>query len=158
VRIVMRLFNQNLIARLGHAVKDIHALSTASLTAPLFALSALTGRALGTLRLEGAKAGLRQLAEWTVSASSPLRGQTITATATNSGVLVLAHLPAGGKARFLREIDPEAAPREGDRLIVCGEPRAIAQLVDGDAALPHVRWAGWVRRMGRVVWRTLTEV
>src|SRR5207244_7349065 len=70
VRVVMRLFHQNLIARLGKAVKDVYAFSTASMTAPLFALSALTGQALGTLRLEGVKDGLRQVAEWTVTAGS----------------------------------------------------------------------------------------
>jgi len=154
VRIVMRLFNQNLIARLGKAVKDVCALSTASLTAPLFALTALTGNALGTVRLEGVKDGLRQLAEWTITAGSPLREQTI-AAAARSEVQILAHLPVGGKGRILREIDPEARLAVGDRLIVCGEPQVITQLIEGDATSPHVRWAGWLRRMGRVAWRTL---
>jgi Trk K+ transport system NAD-binding subunit len=158
VRVVMRLFNQNLIARLGQAVKDIYALSTASLTAPLFAMSALTGQALGTLRLEGAKDGLRQVTEWTVTPASPLRGQTIGAAASNCDILVLAHLPASGKASFLRDIDSDARLAAGDRLIICGEPHIIAHLVEGDATLTHVRWAGWLRRMGRVAWRTLAEV
>ena len=48
VRIVMRLFNQNLVTRLGKAFHDIFALSTSDLTAPLFALTALTGQALYT--------------------------------------------------------------------------------------------------------------
>src|SRR5437660_10163369 len=104
VRVVTRLFNQNLISRLGKAVKDVHALSTASLTAPLFVLSALTGQALGTLRLEGVKEGLRQVAEWTIAAGSLVRGQRIRAAASSCEVLVLAHLPVGGKARFLRDI------------------------------------------------------
>src|SRR5205823_5724216 len=158
VRVVTRLFNQNLISRLGKAVKDVHALSTASLTAPLFVLSALTGQALGTLRLEGVKDGLRQVAEWTIAAGSPVRGQRIRAAASSCVVLVLAHLPVGGKARFLRDIDAEATLGAGDRLIICGEPHMIAELVEGDTALPHVRWAGWLRRMGRVAWRSLAEV
>src|SRR5260370_11648104 len=70
----------------------------------------------------------------------------------------MAYFSASGKAQFLREIDPEARMDEGDRLILCGEPQVIAELVEGDAALPHVRWAGWLRRMGRVLWRTLAEV
>lgn len=158
VRIVMRLFHQSLIARLGKAVKDVYALSTANLAAPLFALSALTGQALGTLRLDGVKDGLRQVAEWTIPADSPLKGQELAAAAKGCEVLVLAHLPAAGKARFLRDVDPEARLAVGDRLILCGEPQAVAHLLEGDAALPHVRWAGWLRRMGRVVWRTLAEV
>jgi Trk K+ transport system NAD-binding subunit len=158
VRVVMRLFNQNLISRLGKAVKDVHALSTANLAAPLFVLSALTGQALGTVRLEGTKDGLHQVAEWEIADGSPWRGQAIETAACGCNVLVLAHLPAGGKARFLRDIDPQAKLDAGDRLIICGEPHIIAGLVEGDAALPHVRWAGWLRRTGRVVWRSLAEV
>src|SRR5262249_37566613 len=41
VRVVMRMFNQNLITRLGKAVHNIYALSTSTLTAPLLALTAL---------------------------------------------------------------------------------------------------------------------
>ena len=157
VRVVMRLFNQNLISRLGKAVKDVHALSTATLTAPLFVLSALTGQALGTLRLEGVKDGLRQVAEWTITADSPLIGRRV-AAAGSAEVLILAHLPAGSRARFLHHIDPDAKLETDDRLIICGEPHIIAQLVEGDAAMPHVRWAGWLRRMGRVAWRSVAEV
>ena len=158
VRVVMRLFNQNLIARLGKAVTNIYALSTSTLTAPLFALSALTGQALGTLRLTGVKDGLHQVAEITVTANSTLRGQTIAAAASSSDLRILAHLPAVGQVRLLRAVDPQARLAAGDRLIICGEPQVIAQIVGGDAALPHVRWAGWVQRMGRVLWRTLAEV
>ena len=70
-------------------------------------MSALTGQALGTLRLDGVKEGLRQVAEWTITASSSLRGQQIAAAARRCEFLVLAHFPADGKPRFLRAIDPE---------------------------------------------------
>src|SRR6266852_968414 len=53
IRIVMRMFNQDLISRLGKAVHSVYALSTSTLTAPLFALTALTGQALGTFRIDG---------------------------------------------------------------------------------------------------------
>jgi Trk K+ transport system NAD-binding subunit len=159
VRIVMRLFNQNLVARLGKTFHNIFALSTATLTAPLFALSALTGQALGMVRFENGKDGLHQLAEVTVTLNSPLRGQSVAAAASNYRVQVLAHLPAGGKDRFLLDVDGEARLIPGDRLVVCGEPRTLAPLLGGDsAALANVRWAGLLRRMGRVVWRTLFEV
>src|SRR6266699_1257295 len=52
VRIVVRMFNQNLIARLGSAVRNVHPLSTSALAAPLFALIARTGEALGAFRQE----------------------------------------------------------------------------------------------------------
>src|SRR4051812_35294360 len=42
-RIVVRMFNQNLIDRLGAAVKNTVAASVSALTAPLLALTAVTG-------------------------------------------------------------------------------------------------------------------
>jgi Trk K+ transport system NAD-binding subunit len=158
VRVVMRMFNQNLIARLGKAVRNVYALSTAALTAPVFALTALTGQALGTIRIEGLKDGLRQVAELTIIPGSSLRGRSISSVAGQHGLQVLAHLPRDGRDRFLLDVDPEVILLPGDRLVVCGEPRVISPLVGGDEALPHLRWAGWLRRMGRVAWRTLSEV
>src|SRR5260370_13186492 len=46
VRIVLRMFNQNLMGRLGHAVRNIFALSTSMLTAPLLAMTAMTRQGL----------------------------------------------------------------------------------------------------------------
>src|SRR6516162_3893962 len=50
-RIVVRLFNQNLLPRLGKAVHNTFALSVSALSAPLIALTALTGDVLGTFPL-----------------------------------------------------------------------------------------------------------
>jgi voltage-gated potassium channel Kch len=51
VPVVLRMFNQNLIGRLGKSVRNVFALSTSLLTAPILALAAITGQALGS-RLE----------------------------------------------------------------------------------------------------------
>jgi Trk K+ transport system NAD-binding subunit len=159
IRVVMRLFNQNLIARLGKAVNNVFALSTASLTAPLFALTALTGQALGTIRIEDVPDGLRQVAEVTVTPGSALRGQSLTALAGARNLQVLAHFHPGEKERFLLGVDMDAVLVPGDRLIFCAEPHQLAPLLqDSEDQFATVRWAGWLRRMGRVVWRTLAEV
>src|SRR5262245_12071844 len=57
VRVVLRMFNQNLITRLGKAVNNVFALSTSTLAAPVLAVTALTGQALGTFRVEGVAGG-----------------------------------------------------------------------------------------------------
>jgi Trk K+ transport system NAD-binding subunit len=159
VRIVMRLFNQTLVPRLGKAVANTFALSTSNLTAPLFALSALTGQALGSVRLEDSKDGWRQVAEITVSGTSPLRGQVLAQVAGNHHLLILAHLPTGGRTRLLLDVDLEAKLIPGDRVVVCGEPETIAPLLaGGDENLPHVLWAGFLRRLWRMIWQTLSEV
>ncbi len=152
VRIVLRMFNQNLIQRLGTAVRNIFALSTSTLTAPLLALTALTGQALGAFRLEGWTPSRRQIAEVLVGPDSALRGVAITTVMARYEAVALAHCPAHGDGHFRHDIDPQTRLGEGDRLIVCGEPRAIAPLLadlaEGDSAL---RWAGFVRRHLRIL-------
>ena len=84
VRIVVRMFNQNLLSRLGKAVQNVFALSTSNLTAPLLALTALTGHALGTFRLQCEQHNRRQVAGVTVTPTSPLRGRTLAEVESNA--------------------------------------------------------------------------
>jgi Trk K+ transport system NAD-binding subunit len=156
----VRMYNQNLLGRLGKAVHNVYALSTSLLTAPILALTALTGQALGAFRLEGHELGRRQVAELTVHAGSELRGRSLAGTVAYRDVLVLAHLPAKGAPRFLLEVDPETCLEAGDRLVVCGEPRTVASLMiaAGEEEAPHLRWAGWLRRSGRIAWRTVAGI
>jgi Trk K+ transport system NAD-binding subunit len=160
VRVVLRLFNQNLIDRLGQAFKNVHALSTSRLTAPILAMTAMTGQGLGTFRLHGQPDGRRQIAEVTIAASSELRGRSLVEVARPRDALVLAHLPAGGAARYLLDVDLEARLQGGDRLVVCGEPHSLRPLfvAAGEGDLNDLRWAGRLRRTSRVVWRTLSQL
>jgi Trk K+ transport system NAD-binding subunit len=159
VRVVMRMFNQNLIARLGKAVHNVFALSTSILTAPLLALTALTGQALGAFRLDGWPRGRRQVAEVTVGPGSPLLGRAVAEVTAPHEALALAHLPAGAPARFFLDVAPEARLAAGDRLVVCGEPQQVAALLGSAEDIdPAVRWANPLRRNLRVLWRTLSEV
>ena len=160
VRVVVRMFNQNLLARLGGAVHNVFALSTSLLTAPIVALTALTGQALGAFHLEGRPDDRRQVAELTVQAGSELRGRPLASAVAPQGVLVLAHLTEKRPPRFLLEVDPETPLEAGDRLVVCGEPRAVAALMGaaGEDAAPHLRWAGWLRRFGRMTWGAIAQI
>jgi Trk K+ transport system NAD-binding subunit len=153
-RIVVRMFNQNLIARLGTAVSNVVALSTSALAAPLLALIARTGAALGTFRLEDGK--LYQIAELSVRDGSPLCGTRISSLA-QQGFSVLAHTTADNAAR-LHEVDADADLKAGDRIVVCGEAGALAALQYEEESLPELLWAGFTRRLGRVLWRTFSEV
>ncbi len=160
VRIVMRMFNDKLIPRLGRAMDNVYAFSTSVLTAPLFALTALTGQALGAFRLEGTPEGRRQVAEVVVAPGSPLAGQGIGQVAARHPSVVLAHIPAGEPARFLLDVAHDAALAPGDRLVVCGDPRDLAPLlaVGGTEAAEGIRWVGWLRRNFRALGRAVTEV
>jgi Trk K+ transport system NAD-binding subunit len=162
IRIVLRVFNENLISRLGKALPNIFPLSTSALVAPLLAVKALTGQALGTFLVEGAGAeGQRmQVAELSVPGGSPLRGRALKEIIDRYHLFLLVHVPVSGADRFLTEIDLRARLQAGDRLGVCGEPADLAALLSAgeDKEDDDLRWAGWLRRSGRAVWRTLGEM
>src|SRR5262245_4886761 len=74
VRVIVRMYNQTLISRLGKAVQNVYAHSVSDLTAPMLAHAALTGTGLGTFNLSD---GLRQIAEVTIDGGLRRPGQTI---------------------------------------------------------------------------------
>jgi Trk K+ transport system NAD-binding subunit len=156
VRIVVRLFNQNLLPRLGKAVHNTFALSVSALSAPLIALTALTGDVLGTFDLPD---GPRQIATVTVAADSQAAGRTIAAVTDEYQLLPLALRPSVGPERFLHDVSRDILLTSEDRLVVCGTPGNVGRALghDGDDLL-GVRWAGWLRRYGRTAWRTVRDV
>jgi Trk K+ transport system NAD-binding subunit len=163
-RIVLRMFNQHLIGRLGQTVRNVFALSTSMLTAPILALTAMTGQALAAFNLEDVAEGRRQIVEVTVGPASDLRGRAITEVVGPRDAVAVAHLSDRGATgpcwRFLLDVDLEARLQAGDRLVVCGEPRTLAPLLagTGEAEGPDLLWANWLRRTGRVVRRTVADM
>lgn len=155
-RIVVRMFNQNLIVRLGSTLSNVVALSTSALAAPFLALVARTGDALGTYRLDGKR---QQIADLMVHEVSPLRGRRIGDMEQQYQCTALSHT-TGQHKRWLDEVDANALIGPGDELVVCGEDRLLAPLLarHEDESLPELLWAGLTRRLWRVVWRTLREV
>jgi Trk K+ transport system NAD-binding subunit len=164
VRVVLRMFNQHLIGRLGQTVRNVFALSTSLLTAPILALTAMTGQALAAFALDSHAEGRRQIIEVPVGPTSDLRGRTVGEVIGPRDAVAVAHLcehAAGGPAwRMLLDVDLEARLQAGDRLVVCGEPRALAALLAsaGEGDVPDLMWAGWGRRMGRVCYRTFADM
>src|SRR5262249_22595361 len=158
---VLRMFNQNLIGRLGKSVHNVFALSTSLLTAPILALTAITGQALGTFRIDEGPGGLRQIVEAPVTATSPLKDQTLASLTSTRDVAVLARLPAAaaygesdtsfGGEQFLFDVDLHAPLRVGDHVVFCGEPKAVAPLLrtgeEGDAGPGW--WSSLYRRGNR---------
>ncbi len=158
VRIVVRLFDQNLLDRLGQTMHNVFALSTAVLTAPVLAITAMTGDTLGNFRIEGQPEG-RLVAESVVRQGDNLSGRTIAEVMSSLSAVALAHVPAEGKRLLLRDVDTQARLRPGDKLVVCGEPRELAAVDGPGSNMEHgPEWAGWLRRMFRVVQRTLAEM
>jgi Trk K+ transport system NAD-binding subunit len=156
-RVVVRMFNQNLIARLGGAVKNTVALSVSALIAPVIALTAMTGDAIGAFRVDD---GPRQVSELVAGEGSKLIGRRIATLARANDLIPLAHVPAAGAPKLLQNVNADAVLAQGDRLVLCGPPQALARLLQelrGDL-LPGVKWAGAIRRWLRTARRTLLEV
>jgi Trk K+ transport system NAD-binding subunit len=160
VRIVVRLFDQNLLERLGQTVANVSALSTAMLTAPVLAATATTGVALGTFRLDGQEDERRLVAESVVCPGDNLGGRTIAEVVEPRGAVALAHLPAGARERVLLDVDAQVRLKPGDKVILCGEPHSLRPVLSGAAGEsehgPH--WAGWLKRNLRVVRYTLQDM
>jgi Trk K+ transport system NAD-binding subunit len=157
VRVVVRMFNQNLLARLGAAVKNTVALSVSALTAPMLALTAATGEALGAFKLDD---GPRQVSELSVADDSDLAGRTVAEVCGQHRLVPFALTPADGPPQLLLDVLGDTRLSPGDKLVVAGAPHDLRPLVEegrGDL-LPGVLWAGALRRWLRTLRRTLLEV
>ena len=156
-RIVVRMFNQNLIPRLGAAVSNTTALSVSALTAPLIAMTALTGSALGAVRLDNVS---EQISELRIRSNSPLLGLKIADACSRHHILVVGHQPRLLGMSLLQAVRSDTTLSVGDRLIVCGLPDDVEPLLTAEHSglLPGVRWAGWFRRIGRTIHRTFIDV
>lgn len=158
IRVVVRLFNHSLIARLGSAMGNMQALSTSALAAPLLALIASTGEALGMVRLGPGDRRL-QIADLAVTAAGPFGGRRLGDFARQHEVALVAHLPAGQPPRILNDVASEAMLAAGDRIIVCGPPEKLAPLLAGESdSLPQLLWANIVKRFSRVFARVVLQV
>jgi Trk K+ transport system NAD-binding subunit len=157
VRVGVRVFNRNLIARLGPAAGNMVGLSTSALTAPLLALMARSGEALGTFCLEDGERF--HVSDTTVEEGAPLQGKTLDFVLERHEVLILA-CGKDGQWFFLHDVKLDAVLGAGDRLVVCGPTEAMRSLLAQaqKEKPPELLWAGWLRRQGRMVWRTLGEI
>ncbi|MBX3400149.1 MAG: NAD-binding protein [Gemmataceae bacterium] len=156
-RIVVRMFNQNLLPRLGAAVKNTIALSVSALTAPLIALTALTGDTLGAFKLDDQP---QQVAEIDVADGSALLGMRLNDLARRYKLLILSHTTRDGSPRLWTTLPGDTVLSVGDRVVACGRPEDLAPLLTGEAneLIGGLRWAGWFRRQFRTLARTLGAI
>ncbi len=145
-RIVVRMFNQNLIPRLGAALRNTVALSVSALTAPLMALTAISGEALAAFNVGDAP---QQISEVVIDADSQLKGERLADVVARFKVLVVA-----------QEMPADARLSTADRFVVCGNPQAVGELLAAASGTfaSTVQWAGKLRRLARTARRTLGEI
>jgi Trk K+ transport system NAD-binding subunit len=187
VRIVLRMFNRNLLARLGKTLPNVYALSVSALAAPILAMTAMTGKVLGGFPI-GNEA--RQIVEITLAPDSPWLGKRLGDFAMNGQYLVLAHWgndevvesspdkpsSLAGKVmglvgslvrnqsraptvKMVLDIDPNELLSVNDHLVVCGEPERIRELIDpAYSGDDSVQFAGRIRSSWRLLRQSWSEV
>jgi Trk K+ transport system NAD-binding subunit len=154
-RIVVRMFNQSLVSRLGGVMRNTVALSVSALTAPLLALTAVTGESLAAFQVGDAP---QQVARLTVGAGTAADGEKLSDLAARCRLLVIGHQTGDTPFRLMTELDGDTAVREGDQLVACASPVALEPLTaDGDSRT-GVTWANGLRRLARTARRTLAAI
>jgi Trk K+ transport system NAD-binding subunit len=154
-RIVLRMFNQSLVSRLCKAVPNVVGLSVSALSAPLLALTALTGEVLAAFDVGDGK---RQIVDLKVQDGSRIVGRRVGEIADHDRFLVLAHAPDARPWQLFGELDRDAKLASGDRVVVCGDPEHVQRLADPSKDSFEVLWAGRLRRYGRLIHRTLGKL
>lgn len=154
-RIVVRMYNQNLLSRLGKTVENMIALSVSGLAAPLLAVTATTAGVIGTFALENFR---HQIIEVAIDKDSIFLNREIRTLGTQNITIVGYYSASTQQTLLLNEIPINRILSKGDRLIISGEPNEIrrflepANLIDSD-----ILWAGKIRRFARVAYRTLNS-
>jgi Trk K+ transport system NAD-binding subunit len=149
-RIVVRMFNQSLLARLGSAVRNTTALSVSALTAPLMALTAISGESLAAFTVQGLAQQIVQLA---ITAESPWLNKTL-ADVGSKTVRVVGLIPKTGTVSMLNEVVPGTVLAEGDRVVLLGEPAHLSPLLQDNTSVAvrsaNILWRG-LRALKRVL-------
>lgn len=150
VKIIVRLFNENLLNKLGQTIGNVVALSSSRLAAPLLASAALTGDLLASFSVNKQTWHIVTIK---VDAASTLVGKTWEQ-------IHQAH-PELHRIANADEIARQAAPLQaGAPLVVAGTPTALDNLrikAQAEETLA-LRWAGLLQRFARMVWRTFWEI
>jgi voltage-gated potassium channel len=120
VRVVMRIFDQKTALKIREAF-GIETLSSATLAAPTFALSALGPDILGSVRIGE---GLYVTAEIAIARGSPWDGLLVKEICGRFRVAAVAHRGADGRVEV--SPSPKTPLRGGERLVLSGLLEAIS--------------------------------
>lgn len=146
VRIVVRLFNENLVAKLGQTVANVVALSSSKLAGPLIATTALSGDVLARFRSSQCSWQIERI---TVGADSPLIGMSDTDFAQKyPSVEIMSRRSSSSRLTT------------GETMLFLGPASDMPRLreaASGEEGLT-AKWAGKLKRFARTLYTTIIEV
>jgi Trk K+ transport system NAD-binding subunit len=123
IRVVLRMFDQNLADKMGEGF-DIHiAMSQSAISAPAFAISAIEPSIVNSF-IVGEKLVVMQ--RWLVRDSGPLAGHSVGELIEEYGITVIERRPVRGDAALFPGLDTRL--ERGDRVIVQGSFEVLHDL------------------------------
>jgi voltage-gated potassium channel len=131
VRVVIRMFDQNMADKFRAAFDFQVAMSQSAISAPAFVTAALDGAIINSTVLDET---LLVMQRWTLTSASPLIGRTIADVMNAHGLAVVQFRSGGGAARVVPPPDTQLGV--GDELVVQG-PFAVVGQLRRDLLLPH---------------------
>ena len=120
IRIVNRLFNLTLGARLDRTLTDHLSMSVSALAAPIFAFAALGNRAIGQLRLYDQTWPIQ---EEIIHEGHPWWGMKLSELWENPSRMLIYYLPANGEYDLISAVLEEKCLQTGDHLIIGIQPQ-----------------------------------
>jgi len=153
IRVVVRMFNPQLVVRLGPVTANVFALSASALAAPMIALLARTGSGLAAFSL-GPQSSMA-VSGWTVPEGHELVGIPLGQIDDAFGVRVVRHAATGAD---LGEAEAARSIAAGDRLIVAGPTDRVEALVGDGVDSSDRRRGGGFLQIFRAVGRILIQV
>ena len=153
LRVVVRMFNPQLVTRLGPIASNVFALSASALASPMIALLARTGSGLAAFSI-GPQMPMA-VGAWTVPAGHELVGKPLAEIDDAFDLRVIRHGPAGGE---LGDVDPTRPALADDRLVVAGPTECVEALVGDDAPNSARRRGYGLAQLFRTVGRIAMQV
>ncbi|HKQ48782.1 MAG TPA: NAD-binding protein [Phycisphaerae bacterium] len=123
IRVVMRMFDQNMADKIRDAFNIHIAMSQSALSAPAFATAAAQGMIVNSFVVGNE---LVVVQRWPVDADGPLNGRTVGETMEQHQLAVIEHIPPTGGSRLFPP--PGTRLSTGDEVLIQGTYEALIEL------------------------------
>jgi Trk K+ transport system NAD-binding subunit len=145
IRIVVRLFNENLVNKLSNTIKNVIALSSSRLSGPLLASTALSGDVLARFESNGTDWHVERIE---VEPESTLANQTVNSFCEKFPNVSLLNNTEGMTHWPSKQV-----------LLVAGPVKALTMVRHQSQADSNLaEWASIFSRFGRTLWTTIAEI
>lgn len=141
IRIINRLYNRTLGARLDHILPDHFTMSVSALAAPIFAFAATGNKAIGHLKLLDKTWALQ---DEVIDENHPWLGMPLSQLWDNLDQMLIYYLPKQGEIDLVSAVIEEKSLESGDHLIVATQAK-----INNKSRSFLVKWLKVVLNIGK---------